>query len=224
MICALAMIAGLATAQQSEVRQIGSFRGIHAAEGIDVFLKKGDKESVKVEVGGDTELTRVITEVSGTYLKIHMSSDRHYRGNTSAKVYVTYVSLTKIIASSAANVYSDGAIKAEQLELSTSSAATLELSLDVGSLEGNISSAGDMELEGKAKSAEFEVSSAGKLDAYDLEVEDLDVDVSSAGSAKVNVVKDFRAEASSGGDIKYKGNPAKSRTNSSSGGSVKKSY
>ncbi len=223
LLLALATLSGLVNAQKSEVRSVGTFSGVSASEGIVVFLKKGNTESVKVEVGDNMELSRVVTQVSGTYLKIHMSSG-HYKGNVSAKVYVTYVSLTKIIASSAANIYSEGTLKSDKLELSASSASSMELKIEVGTLVGTISSAGDMELEGKAKQATFEVSSAAKLDAYDLEVESLSIEASSAGSAKVSVVSDFRAEASSGADIKYKGSPAKSRTNSSSGGSVKKSY
>jgi hypothetical protein len=40
---------------------------------------------------------------------------------------------------------------------------------------------------------------------------------------KVSVQSSFVANASSGGSIRYRGNPGKSITNSSSGGSVKKS-
>jgi hypothetical protein len=49
------------------------------------------------------------------------------------------------------------------------------------------------------------------------------VETSSAGSVKVNVADALVANASSGGSIRYRGNPSKSITNSSSGGSVKKS-
>ena len=42
----------LVLAQDSEVRSVGSFTGVKVGEAIDVYLKKGDKESVKVEVTG----------------------------------------------------------------------------------------------------------------------------------------------------------------------------
>jgi hypothetical protein len=38
--------------QDSEVRSVGSFSGVKAGEAIDVYLKRGDKESVKVEATG----------------------------------------------------------------------------------------------------------------------------------------------------------------------------
>ena len=214
-------ITSLSTAQDTETRSVGSFNGVKAAEGVDVYLKKGDKESVKVEVTG-TSISNVITEVSGSYLKVHMKDGR-YRGNVDVKVYVTYVQVEKLSASSAGSLFSEGIIKANSLEINASSAGTVEIQIDAGEVEVSASSAGDMELKGKAKSLTLEVSSAGEVDAYDLEVESVRAEASSAGSAKLSVSQSLTAHASSGGSIRYRGNPDKSITDSSSGGSVKKS-
>lgn len=219
----LSMLVVTAYGQQSEVREIRSFRGIRAAEGVDVYLKKGKEESVRVEVGGNTELSHIVTEVSGDYLRIHVSEGR-FRRNVNARVFVTYREINKISASSAANVYTEDVLKARNLEIECASAGSVELDLDVEELQVRVSSAGDVELEGKAVKADFEVSSAGEIDAYDLEVDILSVEASSAGSAKVNVVKELEAKASTAGNIRFRGNPTKSRTDSSTGGSVKKSY
>ncbi|MEQ9591839.1 MAG: head GIN domain-containing protein [Cyclobacteriaceae bacterium] len=208
------------TAQKSEVRNVGSFSGIKAAEAVDVYLKKGASASVRVEVDG-VDLSDVLTEVSGDYLKIHMRSGNYRR--TNVKAYVTYVSLSKISASSAANVFSDGAINSKSLDISASSAATIELSIEAGDVLADVSSAGDIVLEGKARSLDADASSAGDIDAYALESEVVRARASSAGSVKVTAVKELDAKASSGGDVRYRGNPMKTNTDSSSGGSVKKS-
>lgn len=207
-------------AQESEVRSIGSFTGLKSAEAIDVYLKKGDKESVRVETNG-TRLSDVITEISGSYLKIHMASGNYRK--TNVKVYVTYVNLEKIYASSASNVFSEGTIKASSIDISVSSAATVEVSLDAIKVTADVSSAGDIVLEGKAQFLEVEASSAGDVDAYRLESESVHARASSAGSIKVTATKELDARASSGGDVRYRGNPMKTNTDSSSGGTVKKS-
>jgi hypothetical protein len=208
-------------AQQSDTRSVGSFRGIKSAEGIDVYLKKGDKESVKVEASG-IPIDKVITEVSGDYLKIHIAEGR-YNNNRTVKVYVTYTELNKLSASSASNIYCEGTIKSNSLSLSASSAGTIEITVEAGNLRASASSAADIELKGKAKIVEIDASSAGEVDAYDLEAEEASIDVSSAGSAKITVTHRIDAQASSGGSIRYRGSPMKTNTNSSSGGSVKKS-
>jgi len=219
-IALFVLITTFSFAQQSEVRSVGSFSGIKAAEAIDVYLKKGDKESVRVEVTG-TSLSDVLTEVSGSYLKIHMLKG-NYR-HTNVKVYVTYVNLNKISASSASNVFSEGTIHSNSLDVSVSSAASVEISIDTQSTSIETSSAGDALIEGKARELRVEASSAGEIDAYELECESVEASASSAGSVKVNVTKSLDAHASSGGSIRYRGTPSRTNTNSSSGGSVKKS-
>jgi hypothetical protein len=210
-----------AWAQETEQRNVGSFTGVKVAEGIDVYLKKGSKEAVKVEVTG-TKPENIITEVSGSYLKVHMASG-NFRGRIQAKVYVTYVSLEKLSASSAGNIFSEDNIKAEDMEIQCSSAGNIEVTLDCETVEVSASSAGQVELQGKARSLNAEASSAGQIDAYDLEAQQVEAEASSGASLKVNVQSNLTANASSGGSIRYRGNPGKSITNSTSGGSVKKS-
>jgi hypothetical protein len=208
-----------ALAQQTETRDVGTFSGVKAAEGIDVFLKKGDKEEVKVEVTG-TDASNVITEVSGSYLKIHRRDGR-YR-DLQAKVYVTYVELDKLSASSAGSIFSESSIHANSIEISASSAGSVEVAIDAGSAEISSSSAGDVELKGRAKKILAEASSAGEIDAYDLLADDVRAEASTAGSVKVNVKETLDAEASTGGSIRYRGNPDRLNSNSSTGGSVRK--
>ena len=207
-------------AQESEVRAVGTFRGVKVSEAIDVYLKKGDKESVKVVVTG-TSPANVLTEVSGSMLKVHMK-DGNYR-NRSVKVYVTYVNMERISSASASNVFSEGTIKTASMDITAYSAASVEISIEATTVSVEVGSAGDATLEGKAKSLTVEAVSAGSVDAYNLDCENVDASAESAGSAKISVSKDLKAEASSGGSIRYRGNPSKTNSNASSGGSVKKS-
>lgn len=209
-----------AMAQQTQTRNLEPFTGVKVAEGIDVYLKRGDKESAKIEVEG-TSPDNVLTEVSGSYLKVHMRDGR-FR-NVNARVYVTYVDIDKLSASSAGSIYSDGTIRANEMEISASSAGTIEVTIEVNEVEISASSAGDIELKGKARSVVAESSSAGEIDAFDLDGENVEAEASSGASIKVSVSKRFEARASSGGSVRYRGNPDRNNTSSSSGGSVKKS-
>jgi len=220
LVAVFVAVTAVACAQQTENRNVGSFKGIKVAEGIDVYLKKGDKEALRIEVTG-IKTKDVITEVSGDYLKIHMQEGR-YRDRT-VKVYVTYVQINRLSASSASNIFGDSPIKTKSLILSASSAGTIDIQVEVEDLEATASSAAELALKGKAKNVELDASSAGEIDAYELLAEVVEVEVSSGASARVNALKEINAHASSGGDIRYKGNPERSNTNSSSGGSVKKS-
>lgn len=207
--------------QSSETRSVSPFSGVKVAEGIDVFIKKGSKESVRVEATG-TSLENIVTEVSGSYLRIHMRNGNH-GGRINAKVYVTYVKVDKISASSAGSVFGEDVLEADEIELGASSAGSIEVTVQAQSVEASVSSAGQIEVQGKTKRFEVDASSAGQIDAYDLEARQVSAEASGAGSIKIAVTEDLQANASSGGSIRYHGNPNNSNTNSSSGGSVKKS-
>lgn len=221
MFFALFLFGIAAQAQDSEERKVGSFAGIKVSEGIDVYLKKGDREEVRVEASG-TRISNVITEVSGSYLKIHLESG-NIRGKVNVRVYVTYVNVNRLYASSAGNIFADGVLRTNDLVLQCSSAGNIEIEVDARSVEASASSAGQIELRGQTKSFEGDVSSAGQISAYDLESDEAEARASSAGSIKLSVKSELNANASSGGSIRFRGNPSRSMTNSSSGGSVKKS-
>lgn len=207
-------------AQDTEVRNVGSFHEIRTGQAIDVYLKEGTKESVKLEVKG-ISLNEVLTDVSGGRLKIHLGPGRH--NSHVIKVYVTYVKLDHISASSASSVFSEGTIKGDRLEINVSSAADVDVTVDMDEITASVSSSGDLELKGRSKYLDISASSAGGVDAFDLESENVKVRASSAGGAKVVATKEIDARASSGGSIRYRGNPERSQTDSSSGGSVRKS-
>ena len=207
-------------AQDTEVRNVGAFHEIRTGQAIDVYLKEGTKESVKLEVKG-ISLNEVLTDVSGGRLKIHLGPGRH--NSHVIKVYVTYVKLDHISASSASSVFSEGTIKGDRLEINVSSAADVDVTVDMDEITASVSSSGDLELKGRSKYLDISASSAGGVDAFDLESENVKVRASSAGGAKVVATKEIDARASSGGSIRYRGNPERSQTDSSSGGSVRKS-
>lgn len=212
----------LAPGQEVETRDVAAFTGVKVAEGIEVYLKKGEKESVRVRVTG-TDPSNVITEVSGSYLRVHMRSGG-YMGRVDAKVDVTYVEVDKLSASSAGTIYSETPLEAGVMEISCSSAGTIEISLRADRVECSASSAGDMELQGRVGLLIAEVSSAGEIDADDLEADEVQARASSGGSVKVFAIEKIEAHASSGGSVRYRGNPERQNNSSSSGGSVKHAY
>ncbi|MDH5400009.1 MAG: DUF2807 domain-containing protein [Cyclobacteriaceae bacterium] len=206
--------------QQSEDRAVSHFSGIKVSDGIDLYLRQGGVEKVQVEAD-DIDIDRIITDVSANTLRIHIEGNS-YR-SFDVKVYVTFKELEEISASAAANVYSEGVIKVKNLEVSVSSAADVVLEVESADLEVSVSSSGDLELSGRTERFDASVSSAGDLDAYDLDAGEVRVRASSAGDARVTVTKFLDARASSAGSIRYRGNPSQSNTDSSSGGSVRKS-
>ncbi len=213
------LIASAGFSQSHETRKLSNFDELSVGSAVEVILKKGTEEKAEVSVTGTTP-DNVITEVSGSELKIHMSSGNYH--HVDAIVYVTYKSLESISISSASKVTADDPVQSDKMEIDVSSAGRGSINLDVKSLEVDISSAGNLDVKGQTVKQEVEISSAGGYNAENLKCDNSEVRVSSAGHASVNVSKYLDAEASSGGSIRYQGNPDKEYTTENSGGSVRK--
>jgi len=64
------------------------------------------------------------------------------------------------------------------------------------------------------------LSSAGDLNAFDLVAAKVDVDVSSAGDARVHATEEISMNASSAGNIYYRGDARVIHSRSSSAGDI----
>lgn len=239
LLSTIILVAIGAFAQQKETRNLSSFNEVSAHEGVDVYLKKGSKEEVRIEAS-NIDMEDVLTEVSSGRLKIHLDGNKHR--NVDVTVWVTYKSLRAVSASSAADIESEEqivasgdfrvdvssagdvelSVKAKDLDVRASSAGDCELEVDIETLDASSSSAGGIEISGSVTTIDVEVSSSGDFEGYDLPSKNAEVSASSGGSAKVNVSEQLDARASSGGSIRYRGNP-RMDISTSSGGSIRKS-
>lgn len=198
-------------------RKTESFTGIKVSTGIDVYLRQGNDESLAVEA--DENLHEyIITEVRGGVLNVY--TDANIRDAERKRVYVTMKEVNSVRTTSAGDVIGETPIKTDRLSLSASSAGDIKLNVTAREIEVKISSSGDMTLEGDADVLKADLSSAGDLNAYELNVREADVSVTSAGNAEINVSEKINARASSAGDINYKGDPKYVDAHSSSAGGI----
>lgn len=218
MYVVLLAVSSMAFAQNGTTRKLDKFTSISVSEGIEVNLIQGSSHQAKI-TARNIDLDEILTEVSGSTLKVHLDGNNH--NNVNVSIDVTFVSLVSVKASSAADVNSNSVIEADEFKIKASSAADVNLKLKVKSLDVEASSAADVEVSGFANSQTVDISSASDYKAFDLKSKTADVSASSAADAKVNVSENLDASASSGGSVKYKGNPEKLREHSSSGGDVR---
>lgn len=111
-------------------------------------------------------------------------------------------------------------VAAKECSIEASSASSCEGTLAVEACEVDASSAANITLKGAARSCEVDLSSAADLNARNFAVQHYDIEVSSAANADILCLKELKASASSGGDIRYTGNCIVS-SKRSSGGTIK---
>lgn len=201
-----------------ETRNVSGFTGVHASTGIDVYLYEGDDFEVKVEA--DENLMEIIlTEVEGKVLVI--KTDRvNIRNAKSKKVFVTLPKLDELKISSAGDCEGQTPFNCDDLRISISSAGDLDLEVEAERIDIDISSSGDARISGRTHQLDASLSSAGDLHAYDLIADVVDVRVSSAGDARVHAEEEISMDASSAGNIYYKGGADVVHSRSSSAGDI----
>ncbi|MBN2461964.1 MAG: DUF2807 domain-containing protein [Candidatus Cloacimonetes bacterium] len=201
----------------TEERDADSFDKLKVSSGIDAIITQGEEESIKV-IADENLLEYIKTEIYDNTLRIY--TDANIRHAKSKEVHLVYKQLRKINISSAGDVEGTNRMKADELDLDLSSAGNLSLDVEAVKIWCSISSAGDVNLSGTVDELEADLSSAGDLNAYDLVARKAHVNVSSAGNAKICATEEVDLNASSAGDIYYKGDPKTIRTNKSSAGSI----
>lgn len=244
LILLLIAISSTVFAQSTTTRKLGSFDEVSVSEGIKAKLRKGNKNEIKIEAE-NIDLDRIITEIKGDELKIHIDNDwKMSNRNINVKVYLTFTDLEELHASSGAYVVLEDDVTANSFEAKSSSGAQLkitatvrakEMMIDASSgaylfleaieadeLVADVSSGANIDVEsGSANKLEVDVSSSGKLDAYDLKCKYVEADASSGGGVKIYASTGLRGDCSSGGWVYYKGSPDKVVERESSGGKVK---
>jgi hypothetical protein len=203
----------------TKIRDLSGFDGIKVSSGIDVFIKQGNTENLKIKA--DKNLHEVIkTEVKNNTLYIY--SEENIRKAKAKNVYVLYKNLEHIKISSSGDIKGVNTLETDELDISLSSAGDLDLDVKAQEIYISISSSGDANISGEAEYLKASLSSAGDLDAYDLKVKKCRINVSSAGHAKIHVTDELDATASSAGDIYYTGDPDIKTLNASSAGGIHK--
>ncbi|GAL63030.1 hypothetical protein JCM19300_1048 [Algibacter lectus] len=195
------------------------FSTIKATEGLDVYLTQSDNESIIVETDENLQ-ELIITEVIDGVLKIHTAES--IGKSVSKKVTVSFKTISSIIATSGSDVVSSNTITVEELDLKTTSGSDMSLKLNTKILNCESTSGSDLNLSGITEKLNAEATSGSDIEAKELIAQYSNVKVTSGADISVNTKKILVAKATSGGDIKYYGNPEKVDKSKNSSGNITK--
>jgi hypothetical protein len=205
---------------QIEVRDLDGFNGVSTCCNINVELRQGPFE-VKVEAESNL-LEYVRTEVSGRRLEIGFKDRANINSNERITVYVSLPELDYLSASSSGEIVSKTNFTGDELELDVSSGALIRMSFTGDEIDADASSGGRMEISGSGGSVRADASSGGSVRAGEFVARRARCGSSSGGGVVVNITEKLDADASSGGRVRYVGNPSTIDSATSSGGSVRR--
>ncbi|MBK9565652.1 MAG: DUF2807 domain-containing protein [Saprospiraceae bacterium] len=176
----------------------------------DYTILKGDEDDLYIEVKGN-EL----------YVKIKSRNGFWNSTNTKAKVTVHYQNLRSIDCAAGSSIKSESEIVTDNMDIESSSGASCSVVIKSTDLNVDASSGSKVAVSGSAKSVNYDASSGARIDAASLLASDAIADVSSGASISLYASNKLNADASSGGSIKYKGDPEKTNISSGISGSIR---
>ncbi len=206
---------------RKETRTVQSFHGIKVSSGIDLFLQQGNPIQLNVEADKDI-IDDLKTEVKDGILHIYINKNLSWGWNRTRKVYLICPQLDLLDASAGADVKAEGIFKSEEISIETSSGSDAEVVVEASKVRISTSSGSDAKVSGTTNELRASSSSGSDLDASELKARIVKVSASSGSDADVYASEKIDADASSGGDISYGGNPTQKNINESSGGDVSK--
>lgn len=225
-----------------EAREVADFSGIDVRTGVNVVFKQEKTKSVKVIADAD-KLKYIVTKVENGILNVYIDN----KGEKNLKfknlsVNISNPDLSVVKASSGGNFKAVNLVKATDLDaeatsgssingdflvendakVTVTSGATIKTNLKADDISFVGTSGSSATLEGNADFAKFDVSSGASCKAEKLVTNTAEVESTSGSSLSVTTQKKLTARASSGGSIRYKGNPEiDSKISKISGGSLK---
>jgi len=196
-----------------------SFTEIKVSTGLDLYITQGNKNKVTVEA--DENLHEIIiTEVEDGVLKIY--SEKSIWRATAKKIHVTIKDLNVLTATSGSDVYGKGIINTDEISISATSGADINIKVNATSVETNSTSGSDIHISGITINHASNATSGSEIEAYELESKNTLAKATSGADIDIYASEKIEAKANRGGDIDFKGNPKSIVKKTTSGGSISK--
>lgn len=225
-----------------ESRNVGEFSGVDVSTGVVVNFKQESPTAVKVIADAD-KLQYIVTKVDNGVLKVYV--DNKGQRNLKFKNISVNVSAPRInnIKTSSGSVFnaintinenailvdlSSGSVVngnftiADNAKVELSSGAVINSTITSKQADIKASSGAVANLNGKVNVGSIDVSSGAVCNSEKFQFNELQAEATSGGVVTGYATERLKATASSGGSIKYKGNPrVDSNISKTSGGSLK---
>ena len=220
-ICLFLVATGLA---QTKSISLSDYSSLDAATGVSIILHEGTPKADIEVTKGDIE--DLVVEVKGSTLVIKFKNKvmSWNNGGNKARIDLYGKNLRRIEASAGANVESDYTLTAKKFTADASSGASISVDVECTTLDAEISSGASIVIEGTTDDLEVDASSGASYNGIRMIAKDASAEASSGASIKLWAKESIEANASSGGSIKYKGDPTNKDISKDkwSGGSIKR--
>lgn len=190
-----------------ETRQVSGFHALSNSGSIEVEVRFGNRESVRLEGDGDL-LREIETVVEDGTLKIRYRRGVRFDGFRSGKVkaYVTARRLNALSMSGSGSIQVSGPVTGDELAASLSGSGWISVESNVSELNAAISGSGRIAVHGRAERSNVSLSGSGRFQGEKLKSRQASVKISGSGNVYIHADAQLDASISGSGNVHYSGN------------------
>lgn len=207
--------------EQQTNPDVKKFQGLAVQGPIQVFVKMGNTESLRMEADADV-LASLITEVRGNVLVIRpkpsVTSWAKKYENKKIVAYINAKTLTSLTMSGNGTINVSGIVNAAELTTTLSGSGRVTATVDVDKLTSVISGSGHLDVKGNAERADITMSGASKFAGKNLKVDVLNTRMSGAGQVEIHADESIDALISGSAQVNYSGDASVKKRVIGSGG------
>ena len=188
----------------------------------NTILIQGDYPKVLIETDENLVETIQIIEEDGK-LTIKSKKGANIKKSTKMNVYVTFQNLDDLEIKGVGNVSTKNMLTFnDALNVEIEGVGNTDLQLTCSELNAKFASTGNITLDGNVKQACIKNSGIGNINAFNLLVQDLEINNSGIGNVKIYAVNTLNIKSSGIGNLEYKGDAEIKDFNISGIGKVRK--
>jgi len=180
------------------------FESIRVGTLADIVLCHGEQPGLVIEPDSHNSIFKYKVEEKRLHLWLNNDTTEPI---PHATIYVTYTMLNGLVVDDCASITCNDPIESEFLGIVQKGKGSIDLVVNVSTLDATVTKSGTLKLSGSADRAILLNTGSGELDAADLEVSEAQVTIRDFGNISLCVEDELTAHLDGEGILKLKGEP-----------------
>lgn len=189
-----------------ETANVSNYSGLKVSNEFNAYVTFSDTEE-KIEIEANDNLHRkIVVEKDGDYLVVKMKRHTIVRGRTTLNVFITTKNINKFNASGDSQIQLNSPLTTSYADINLSGDSYFSGELFVENLKIDAKGNSEASIFGTVDRLNVELKGASELKDYDLEVDDLIIELRGASDARLTANNTIDIEARGDSRLRYKGN------------------
>jgi hypothetical protein len=193
----------------TDERKLNGISEVKISGILNIYLKQGDNESVRVE--GDEKAVSLLEIIeNGEVLEIGYKDEDNVKNifeDFTPDIYVTVSDLSKLSFEGVGNIQTESAFQVDGIVISGDGIGKIDLEIEANTIEATFNMMGNIVLKGSVETINLSNEGMGKIDASKLISQKMTLSSSGIGMVEVYCEEELSITVNGIGSVNYSGNP-----------------